>query len=888
MATRYWLLLGLAACLGGCTGSSKESLLGEGVDLYQQKNYRGAIVLFKSALDKDPSFYRARFFLADAYLQAGRFDLAEREFKKVALQAPDYPGMPLKLAELYNQLNRPEEAAAEAGSYLQNHPGDPQALRLLGTARALQADLPEAERNFRQALEAEPENSEVQLALADCLSRSERREEARELLKKILARDDRHIPAHLELARLENDLGNQEQALQIYRRVTVLDPGNAQVLYLTGLLLLEKNDAEGAEALAKELSSRFKESPRGTQLQGYVHFQRRQFEEAAVCLQTTAETQPDLLTYYLLGMTYYQLGKLELAVNQFQRLLDYRPQAVGPRVALATVLLRQQRVDDAVAELQRAIQINDRHPQAHNALANAYLAQGHFEKAAFEFDRAIRLAPDQIGPRLSKGVASLARGDVAAGEAALVEALAIAPETADVRLLLAGHYLREKKFDNALTTLQAGLTGEPSDALIYNYLAAAHFGRNQPAQAIASLEKAKALQPDYLLPYFNLAAYFLTRGEYAKAAEQYQTLLERHPNDLRALISLGQVAQLEGKSVEAETFYRKAGQSGQLAGLLGWADYLHRQGRSAEALAFLSEAGGKEPTLAQIPELKGRILQSQGKYVEAIAAFAQCEKLAPGQGLPLLVGAYLVQGESEKAETVSRQMIARHPKHPAGYLAQSLVLEKLGRPREAIDLLQDLPGEVGRSVPVRMRIAELEEKTLHLERSLELYESIGRDHPSYYPALFAAGSVWDRLGSKERALSLYRQVLEQKEDFAPALNNLAYLYAAEDENRQEALSLALRANLAQPGNPWILDTLGLTYLRSGRLTEARQVLEQAIKLLPQEPTVNYHLALVYHRLGEEERSTRALRDAIGLGTFPEVAEAQALLAKLTGKIGGGI
>ena len=164
---RPWIVLGLILWLGGCTGSGKEELLAEGVELYGKNNYRGAIVLFKNALDQDPSFYQARFLLADAYLQSGRFDIAEREFRKVAHQAPDYPGLPLKLGELYIQLNRPEEAAGAVTPYLQQHPDDPRALRLLGIARALQGELQEAQHHFRRALAIDPQNSEVQRALAD-------------------------------------------------------------------------------------------------------------------------------------------------------------------------------------------------------------------------------------------------------------------------------------------------------------------------------------------------------------------------------------------------------------------------------------------------------------------------------------------------------------------------------------------------------------------------------------------------------------------------------------------------------------------------------------------------------------------------------------------------
>lgn len=886
---RHWILIGCAALLlCGCTGSGKEELLSEGLKHYEQKNYRGSIVLFRNALEKDPGFYRARFFLADAYMQEGRTETAEREFRKVALQAPDYPGLWLKLADLYNQANRPQEALAEAGKHLQRHPDDPHAWRLMGASSVLQGDLEEAQKRFRRALELDPQDIEAQLALADCLTRSDQNEEAIGLLQRIVSRDERHLRAQLDLARLENARGNREQALQIYRRVTEIDPGNAHAFYLMGLLLLENNDLDGAEALAGKLSRRFPDLPRGSQLQGFVCFMRRQFEEAAVHLQKTAETQPDLLTFYMLGMTYYHLGKLELAINQFQRFLDYRPEAVNPRVVLATILLRQKRVDDAITELKRALQLDSGHPQAHNALGNAYLAKGLFDEAAVEFDQSIRLAPRLVAPRLSKGMSSLVRGDFTEGEAALVEAVALAPETTDIRLFLVGHYLREKKFTEAVAALKQGMTGEPSDALLYNYMAAAHFGQEKPEAAIDCLEKAKRLKPDYFIPYYNLAAYFLTRGDYPRAEKEYKAVLKQRPDDLKALVALGQTAQLAGRDAEAEDYFGRAGKTGQLPGVLGWAENLHRRGRSAEALEVLAEAALQRPDNPQIPELQGKILAAQGRFAEALAAYARCEKIAPGRGLPLLVEAYLAQGQPAKAETVSRQMIDRNPEHPAGYLALSLVMEKQGRAVEAVRLLQELGGKAGGSAPVRMRQAELEERGGRLEQALAIYQRLVRETPAFYPALFAAGSVCERLGRQPDAIDYYRQTLALKDDFAPALNNLAYLYAANANRRQEALDLALRAYRAQPGNPGILDTLGLAYLQNDRPEPARQVLEQAAALLPEVATVKYHLGLAYHRLEEKEKSVQALLSALDLGAFPEAVEAKTLLAKITGKPDGAL
>jgi tetratricopeptide (TPR) repeat protein len=186
-----------------------------------------------------------------------------------------------------------------------------------------------------------------------------------------------------------------------------------------------------------------------------------------------------------------------------------------------------------------------------------------------------------------------------------------------------------------------------------------------------------------------------------------------------------------------------------------------------------------------------------------------------------------------------------------------------------------------------MRLAELLERDGSFSAALEIYQDMVRRDEDFYPAIFAIGAVNERLGNQKRAVDYYQRVLRGDPDFVPALNNLAYHYAELAEHRREALDMALRAYRSQPENPWILDTLGYVFLRNERFDDARRMLEKAAALLPDVPTVHYHLALAYERLGKNDDSVRALRRAIDHGPFAESALAGTMLEKLSGKEAAG-
>jgi len=58
------------------------------------------------------------------------------------------------------------------------------------------------------------------------------------------------------------------------------------------------------------------------------------------------------------------------------------------------------------------------------------------------------------------------------------------------------------------------------------------------------------------------------------------------------------------------------------------------------------------------------------------------------------------------------------------------------------------------------------------------------------------------------------------------------------------------------------------------------MLEKATAILPNNPTVNYHLALAYQATGDKARAAATLRKALQLGNFPEEQGAKTLLAQL--------
>jgi tetratricopeptide (TPR) repeat protein len=162
----------------------------------------------------------------------------------------------------------------------------------------------------------------------------------------------------------------------------------------------------------------------------------------------------------------------------------------------------------------------------------------------------------------------------------------------------------------------------------------------------------------------------------------------------------------------------------------------------------------------------------------------------------------------------------------------------------------------------------------------ELYTRMIKDYPDFHPALFALGAMKDLEGNKTAARRLYESVLQKSENYLPALNNLAYLLVENYGDPEGALSLAFRAYNQAPGVAEVKDTLGYVLVKNRRFEEAIPLLEKARDLLPENPTVQLHLAMAYQGGGKPDLVSACLQPVLAKGNPDEVLRARKILGEI--------
>jgi Flp pilus assembly protein TadD len=123
------------------------------------------------------------------------------------------------------------------------------------------------------------------------------------------------------------------------------------------------------------------------------------------------------------------------------------------------------------------------------------------------------------------------------------------------------------------------------------------------------------------------------------------------------------------------------------------------------------------------------------------------------------------------------------------------------------------------------------------------------------------------------------RVLELGQKDSVAMNDLAWVY--QQTNDERALRTAERAYALLPENAAIADTLGWIQLEAGKIEPALELLEKAGKAAPQNPEIQYHLAMAYRESGDPDAAKRILMNLIQADkNFPSREAAENVLTGL--------
>jgi tetratricopeptide (TPR) repeat protein len=260
----------------------------------------------------------------------------------------------------------------------------------------------------------------------------------------------------------------------------------------------------------------------------------------------------------------------------------------------------------------------------------------------------------------------------------------------------------------------------------------------------------------------------------------------------------------------------------------------NQQGRYDDAIASFRQALQTDATYPDAYVGLADIFNRQKKYADAEA---QCREALRFEPLHLTATFNLAialhnEGKLDEAASYYRRVLEAQPKFFAAHRYLGNVLVAQGKAGEAIPhflaALETQPKDV--DTHVVLGVALLDRGKLD-EANTQFLEAL-RLQPTNSIANYQLALSRQSQGQAREAIDHYHAALRAQPDWPEALNNLAWLLAANPDaairNGPEAVSLAERAcKLTEEKEPLFLGTKAAAYAEAGRFAEAIAAAEKA-------------------------------------------------------------
>ncbi|MFQ5789827.1 MAG: tetratricopeptide repeat protein [Acidobacteriota bacterium] len=439
----------------------------------------------------------------------GRLDEARDAFREAARLKPDHPRVHYSLAWLLFQRGSLTEALAAVDRALALDGNQALFHLLRGTIFHSLANRAEAERDYQSAIRLDPSSGEAYLALADLYLSGEQLEKSAQALRSYLDLNPEDTQALYFLGGVLSDQNRREEALEILDRVIQAEPGHARAWFQKAHLeaqergTMEKALVSYQKSLDLDPSYAYALYEYGTLLGKLGHT-----EEAIAALRKACDLEPELSeASYALGNLLSREGRTEEAQAFLELFKVHRDRKARrterQRRAVAALgtgrkMLEENRLEEAVEAFLEMTELDPTSHQGYAFLAKTYASLGQIDVAMAYVRRAMELGPG-----------------------------------ASEYPYLLSLFLREKgDLGGALAYARRALSLSPQNALLHNALGVILSDMGDENQALLAFKRAAELDPENPAYTLNLAAAYEKLGQAEKSAgamERYRRQLAAEP-----------------------------------------------------------------------------------------------------------------------------------------------------------------------------------------------------------------------------------------------------------------------------------------------------------------------------------------------------------------------
>ena len=268
------------------------------------------------------------------------------------------------------------------------HPADdPAAALTIGRGHHRAGRLSDAERIYRQILDAHPNDADALHLLGLAAYQAGRHERAVELIRCAIRNQPKNAQFLNNLGAVYLALAKPRKAVRCFYQALEIDPKSADAHYNLANALAEQGRPDEAIARYERALEIDPDSADGHNNLGSVLQKQGRLDEATACYDRALEIDPDCAEAHKnLGVVLAAQGRLEEAIACTRRSLEIDPNSAQTHFNLGTALKNQGKMEDAIGCYRRALEIDPDYAEAHSNYGVTLLASGRFREGWAEYD----------------------------------------------------------------------------------------------------------------------------------------------------------------------------------------------------------------------------------------------------------------------------------------------------------------------------------------------------------------------------------------------------------------------------------------------------------------------------------------------------------------------
>jgi Flp pilus assembly protein TadD len=151
-------------------------------------------------------------------------------------------------------------------------------------------------------------------------------------------------------------------------------------------------------------------------------------------------------------------------------------------------------------------------------------------------------------------------------------------------------------------------------------------------------------------------------------------------------------------------------------------------------------------------------------------------------------------------------------------------------------------------------------------------DRLGTPEREDWTLFYARGIAYERTKQWPKAEADFLRALELEPEQPFVLNYLGYSWVDQGMRLDEARDMLDRAVALRPDDGFIVDSVGWVHYRLGEYPQAVESLERAVELEPGDPVINDHLGDAYWRVGRQREARYQWQRALSLEPDEELIE----------------